>query len=101
MMRGASTLWRERAQSVARELAGGGLSPEPGRGRLVETRRDVILGWNAMAQLLDEQGHRELATVVRRFVDRMPPPQTERQRIAGELLARVARARELERAQNR
>jgi hypothetical protein len=94
MMRGASTLWRERAQSVARELASGGPRPEPGRERLVDTRRDVVRGWNAMAQLLDEQGHRELATVVRRFVERMPPPQSEREWIGRELQARVARARD-------
>jgi hypothetical protein len=101
MMRGASTLWRERAQSVARELASGGLRSERGRERLVDTRRNVVQGWSAMAELLDEQGHRELATVVRRFVDRMPPPQTERQWVAGELLGRVERARELERARGR
>jgi len=95
MMRGASTLWRERTQSVARELSSGGLRPEPGRERLVATRRDVVRGWNAMAQLLDEQGHRELATVVRRFVERMSPPQSERQWIGRELQARMARARAL------
>src|SRR5437016_12993541 len=98
MMRGASTLWRERAQSVARELASGGPRPEPGRERLVNTRRDVGRGWNAMAQLLDEQGHRELATVVRRFVERMPPPRTERQWIADQLEARV-RAQQLDERQ--
>ncbi|TLY68880.1 MAG: hypothetical protein E6K47_08200 [Gammaproteobacteria bacterium] len=42
------------------------------------------------------RGHRDLA--VRRFVDRMQPPQTERRRIADALLARVVRAREIERA---
>ena len=101
MMRGASTLWRERTQSVARELASGGPRQEPGRERLVDTRRDVVRGWNAMAQLLDEQGHQELATVVRRFVERMPPPQSEREWIASELKARVARARENELASSR
>src|SRR2546429_572962 len=93
MLRGASTLWRERAHSVARALASGGLRPEPGRERLVATRRDVVRGWNAMAQLLDDQGHRELAMVVRRFVERMPPPQSEREWIGRELQARLARAR--------
>ena len=101
MMRGVSTLWRDRAQSVARELASGGLRPELGSERLVDTRRDVVRGWNAMAQLLDEQGHQELATVVRRFVERMPPPSTEKQWIAGELKARVARARGNERGPSR
>jgi type IV secretory pathway VirD2 relaxase len=98
MLRGDSTLWRERAHSVAQELARGGPSPDPGTGRLGETRREVVRGWNVMAQLLDEQGHGELATVVRRFVERMPPPSTEKQWIASELKARVARARENERA---
>ena len=101
MMRGASTLWHQRAHSVARELASGGLRPEPGRERLVETRTDVTRGWNAMAELLETQGHRELASVVRRFVDRMPPPQTERQWIGRELQERVVRARELERGYGR
>jgi hypothetical protein len=58
-------------------------------------------GWNAMAQLLDDQGHRELAAFVRRFVDRMPPPRTEREWIGRELQARVAGAREVERARSR
>ena len=95
MMRGASTLWRERAHSVARELASGGLSPEPGKARLVETRRDVIRGWNTMAEILEGQGQHDLAAVVRRFVDRMPPPQSEREWIGRELQARVARGRVL------
>src|SRR6202048_2465878 len=89
MMRGASTLWRERTQAVARELASGGLRSEPGRERLGDTRRDVVRGWNAMAQLLDEQGHRELATVVRRFVERMPPARTEKEVIAHQIGSRV------------
>src|SRR6202521_501363 len=101
ILRGASTFWHERAPSVAREVASGGLSAEPGGARLVETRRDVIRGWNAMAGLLDSQGHRELARVVRRFVERMPPPSTEKQWIARELKARVARVREHERAPSR
>src|SRR5438045_3611574 len=39
MIRGASTLWRERVQSVARELASGGPRQEAGRQGLVVTRR--------------------------------------------------------------
>src|SRR2546430_7206568 len=55
MMRGASTLWRERVQSVARALASGGPTPGPGRGRLGGTRRDVRRGWNGMGQPLGHQ----------------------------------------------
>jgi hypothetical protein len=101
MLRGDSTHWRERAHSVARELARGGLAIEPGRQQIVETRREVLRGLNAMADILDGQGQRELAAGVRRFVDRMPPPWTERQGIANQLLASVARAREIERAPSR
>ncbi len=43
----------------------------------------------------------QLASVVRRFVDRMPPPRTERQWIGRELQERVVRARELERGYGR
>jgi relaxase-like protein len=48
MMRGASIIWRDRTQSVARELVSGGPKPELGKERLVETRRDVVRGWNAI-----------------------------------------------------
>lgn len=85
MLRGDSTLYRERAESVARELANGGLAQELGTERIVETRREVVRGWNAMADLLDGQGRRDLASIIRKFVDRMPAPRTERQWIAAQL----------------
>ena len=40
---------RERAQSVARELARGGLAPEPGGEQMRATRLAVVQGWEAMA----------------------------------------------------
>jgi Relaxase/Mobilisation nuclease domain len=101
MIRGDSTFWRERLQSVARELASGGLAAEPHRKRVIETRREVIRGWYAMAHILDGQGQGELAAGVRRFVERMPPPHTERQWISGQMLARIRIQRSDERQPTR
>lgn len=89
MQHGESTHLRERAESVARELARGGLAPEPGSERMRATRRAVLEGWQSMADNLERQGQQDLADVVRHFVDRMPPPMTERQQMAEQLRARV------------
>jgi hypothetical protein len=61
MQRGESTHLRQRAESVARELARGGLVREAGSKRLASTREDVVRGWDAMAERLEGEGHRELA----------------------------------------
>jgi type IV secretory pathway VirD2 relaxase len=81
-LRGASTHHRERADAVARELAGGQVKSEPGKNRLLETRREVVRGWNEVADRLVTQGQVELALSVRQFVGRMPPPRTENEQIA-------------------
>ena len=85
IMRGASTFHRDRSESISRELSQGAVKPGPGKDQLVNTRREVVRGWEAMAQLLDSQGQRELAAQVRRFVGRMPPPLSEREWMAGAL----------------
>lgn len=81
-LRGESTHFRERAESVAQEIARGGLTRESGGERLQATRKDVLRGWSAMADRLVREGQRDLANLVRWFVEHMPPPVTERQRIA-------------------
>jgi type IV secretory pathway VirD2 relaxase len=91
--RGDSTFLRERVESVARDLAAGGMKPEAGRERLSATRSAVIEGWRAFGEAAEGQGLRELAAHVRQFMERMPPPRTDRQMIAEQLMARV-RARE-------
>lgn len=85
MRRGESTQLRERAESVARELAHGRVMPDTGSERMRATRRVVVEGWRSMADNLAREGQQDLANVVRRFVDRMPPPMTERQWIAEQL----------------
>jgi hypothetical protein len=86
MSRGDSTHYRERAENVARELAQGHLRPEPGKARIVATRREVVRGWLEFARHLEMEGQRELAEHVRQFVDRLPPARTEKEGVAAELL---------------
>jgi hypothetical protein len=82
MQRGDSSHLQERAEGIARELARGSLLPEQGSQRMRTTRKAVIKGWEATAENLEQEGRRDLANAIRRFVDQMPPPMTERQWIA-------------------
>lgn len=84
-LRGVSRHGRERAEAAARELAGGQVKTEPGKSRLLATRREVVRGWNTVADNLVIQGDVELALAVRRFVARMPPPRTEKEALARQL----------------
>jgi hypothetical protein len=86
-LRGASTHQWEREEAVARELAGGQVNSEPGKSRLLETRREVVRGWNAVAESLFIQGRVELALAVRRFAARMPAVKTEKEMLAARLSA--------------
>lgn len=88
-LRGASTHWRLRAESVAHELGSGGVKPEPGKNRVLATRRDVVRGWNEVAEDLVIQGQVELASAVRHFVARMPPPLTEKEQILSRMLDKI------------
>src|ERR1043165_5180701 len=71
--RGESHHTRTRAEAVAQELLNGDLREGQGRGRLLETRKEVQRGWFAVSDNLEAQGQEELARRTRRFVDEMPP----------------------------
>ncbi len=58
MLRGESTHIRTRAGAVAREVAAGGLKPEPGQRVLLDTRRSVVEGWRACSTREREGGAR-------------------------------------------
>jgi len=88
MRRGDSTYYRERAESVARELARGRLIPEAGKPGLVETRKEVVRGWIGLASRLEKEGQPGLAVQIRQFVERMPPALTDKEWMATELLRR-------------
>ena len=90
--RGASSYVRAQAETVARELSGGGVRAEPGKRRLIETRTAVQLGWKSVAQRLSLQGENQLAADVVHFVGGMDRILTDRERLARSLLAVVSRA---------
>jgi len=100
-LRGASTHMRERLQEVARELGKGGSPGGFQDSELIRTRRAVEAGWRAVSAALLAQGHRDLAAAVRHFMDRMPPPKTDQEMLAEQLLASKRSARDVERAENR
>jgi Relaxase/Mobilisation nuclease domain len=94
-LRGDSTYARAQAETVAADLRRGTSRVDPGKRMLVETRRQVESGWRNLAINLAEDGHRDLARDVQRFVDRMPSTRTEKELIAARLFERP-RAREHE-----
>jgi hypothetical protein len=89
--RGESRHTQARAEAVAAELSKGNLGVEAGKGRLLETRREVERGWWAASDILVAEGRPELAAQVRRFSDQMPPPWTDREAIAKALRAQTRR----------
>jgi hypothetical protein len=62
--------------------------PEPGRATLVATRREVEQGWYVVHDVLERDGHSEVARDVRRFLAQMLSPRTERQQITLDVLAK-------------
>jgi hypothetical protein len=88
-LRGDSAHTRARIEAVATGLLEGGLHVEPGKAKLVETRREVERGWRAATDLLVAQGCPKLAAQVQRFVDRMPPATTDREKLAASLIQRT------------
>jgi Relaxase/Mobilisation nuclease domain len=91
--RGESHRSLTRAEEVGRDLLKGGLRVEKGKPRLLETRKEVERGWFAVGDILMAEGREELAKRVWRFAAEMPPPMTERELIAAELLRRIRTAR--------
>jgi hypothetical protein len=88
-LRGDSTHIRSHAESVALELLKGGIRAEPGKRKVVETRNAIERGWNAVGKLLAEDGRQDLADDIKRFIERMPPPRTEKEMTAAALLSKV------------
>jgi hypothetical protein len=84
-----STYWRARAESVARELQNGNIRAEPGKAKLLQTRQDVERGWRAVSRIVEREGQLALAAEVNRYVECMPLPRTEKERIAETLRGNV------------
>jgi hypothetical protein len=88
--RGESTHIRKRVEAVARELNEGKLQIEPGKQKLLRTREEVRRAWLAVSGTLTRDGHPEIAMQVRRYVEQMPRPGTEKEYIAARLLVQRA-----------
>lgn len=81
-----STHMRQRLEAVTAELRAGGVHVEPGKARLVATRADVERGWAAVSEILVRQGEPALAAQLRRFLKDMPPPLTEKEQLAAQII---------------
>lgn len=94
-VRGDSRHLRERTQRIAQELCDGDLKANPGKAKLLDTRREVIAGWHAAADALLESGQGALAEKIWRFIGGMPRPLTTDEQLAASLEERTrARGRE-------
>jgi len=91
--RGTSTFVRNRMELTAVELVRGNLRRESGNQVLQQTMKDVVAGWRALDEILSGEGQRELAADVRRFIEAMSVPRTDKERIALALLQRVDQRR--------
>jgi hypothetical protein len=94
--RGESTHIRTRAELTAAELAKGSFRPEPSKSRLLQTRKEVNLGWRALGEILDNEGRGELEAEVRRLIKDMSAPRTEREQIADAIKRRSLQMRSIE-----
>jgi hypothetical protein len=92
-LRGDSTHSRTRTEAVAAELLNSDLRVEPVKSKLLDTRKEVERAWRATSDLLISQGQHELAARVRHFVDQMPPPLSDNELVAAELLQRARGSR--------
>ncbi len=97
--RGESSHMAARVRDVVRELKAGA-PDQSGAVRLQRTRMEVVRGWQAVRSLLDAEGRHQLADQVSKFVNQMPPPRTDKQWLASDLIERAhaikADARSLE-----
>src|SRR5882724_11251596 len=96
--RGHSYALREKLDGIVRELRATTPITDPARVRLLETRRAVVEGWNAVASKLEAQDEIVLGGHVRYFAMHLPPVLTDRERLAEQFI-RFAKAQRSPRTQ--
>jgi hypothetical protein len=87
---------RDRVETVARELATGGLRAEKVKSKMVETRHEVLRAWKDVSDVLVRQGQSDLSVEVRKLAEGMQPPMTDREWIAAGLVERAREQRVME-----
>ncbi len=95
-LRGQSSHMRDRVDTVARELATGGLRAEKGKERMVKTRHEVRRAWQDVSDMLVQEGQRDLSVEVRKLAEGMRPPMTDREWMAAGLVERAREQRNRE-----
>jgi hypothetical protein len=78
---------RDHWRRIQREMRAGGLQPNHGKAKIVETRRAVVAGYHGAAEALMQAGQADLARKILGFVSGMSPPRTTDEH----LVAAVAR----------
>jgi len=87
MQRGASRrIWEQSGAPGAEPKS---VSEASSRESLLNTRGQVERGWRAAAGILERQGRQDLAGLVRRFIETLPPVRTDQ-----ELLRKAPKPRE-------
>lgn len=94
--RGESTFLWQRQLEVARDPDDLRVKEVLAKQRLDRSRREVVTGWGSLEAIAWNQGLKEVAADIRRFIDRMPYVQTDRETVARQSDAK--NRREFERA---
>ena len=84
--RGQSYALREQLDDIVHGLSKTRSIPDPARAQLLETRKAIIQGWNAVADKLEAQGEIALGGDVRYFAMHLPPVLTDRERLTEQFL---------------
>ncbi|RRH80839.1 relaxase [Variovorax beijingensis] len=92
-----STFMRAKLENLLQALRSGRGAVDDGQEKMRNTRREVVADWRTTADALRRRGEANLAAEVDRLVDRMPPVQTDGQRMA-ERWRETERIRALERS---
>jgi hypothetical protein len=87
-VRGESRHLRERLRRIEGEMRAGGLQSNPGKAKLVETRRAVDAGYHGAAEVLLQAGQAHLAQKIWGFIGGMSSPRTTDEQLAATLVRR-------------
>lgn len=77
-----SRFMRAKVLDALARMRGGGQPLDAGRPDLQTTRDAVTSDWQSTAEALRQQGRADLASMVDRFVDQMPPVRTDAEHLA-------------------
>lgn len=92
-LRNESRHVRERTEALEAEMRNGAKIAESAKGQLLATRKYIVLGWRAIAELMRSTGEHGNAEQIEAFVRRMPDPRTDKEWLRAGLLS-VSRNRQ-------